>query len=142
MTTVDESSDQDGVSTPMTKNEPRELTLPQFIEALLRVAFTWKELQICNGGFDVCPNQITSDCCRCLPAPANYAFDVFDDAVEEIFTRIHAYRLKRAQHRTSMRLKSMTMKSHHSLRSLVTLTSAQRPPARLLPVDASSDASD
>ncbi|KAJ8577098.1 hypothetical protein ON010_g2114 [Phytophthora cinnamomi] len=138
MSTVDESGDQDAANSGTAKIEPRELTLSQFIEALLRVAFTWKELQICRGGFDVCPNQMTSDWCQCIPASANYAFDVFEDATEEIFARIHAYRLKRANHRTSMRLKSMKMKSHHSLHSLVALATGQKAPTRLLPVDGKS----
>ncbi|GMF17314.1 unnamed protein product [Phytophthora fragariaefolia] len=139
MTVIDESSGQEGgapaIPNSTTKTEPRELTLSQFIEALLRVAFTWKELQICHGGFDVCSNQMTSECCQCSVLSANYAFDVFDDAAEEIFARIHAYRLKRAQHRTSMRLKSINLKAHPSLHSLVALTTVQRAPTRIFPVD-------
>jgi hypothetical protein len=147
LTTID-GAESEGASTTATATatsstasaEPRELTLPQFLEALLRVAFTWKELQICHGGFDVCPNQMTSDCCHCTLDSAHYAFDVFDDAVEEIFARIHAHRLTRAQHRTSMRMKSMRMKSHRSLHSLVGLAGIQRASARLLPVESVADA--
>ncbi|KAG7391332.1 hypothetical protein PHYPSEUDO_005281 [Phytophthora pseudosyringae] len=128
------------VSSNITSTEPRELTLSQFIEALLRVAFTWKELQICHGGFDVCPDQMTSDRCRCTIDPAHFAFDVFDDAVEEIFARIHAYRLKRIQDRTSM--KSMKMKSHRSLYSLVAMSAVHRAPARLLPVEVKPSSND
>ncbi|KAG7402387.1 hypothetical protein PHYBOEH_000095 [Phytophthora boehmeriae] len=94
--------------TSSSNSEPRELNLHQFIEALLRVAFTWKELQVCNGRFDVCPNQMASDWCRCTADSNRYNFKVYDDAAEEIFTRIHAYHLKRAQ-RTH--LKTTTMKT-------------------------------
>ncbi|ETP47271.1 hypothetical protein F442_06667 [Phytophthora nicotianae P10297] len=118
--------------TASTSTEPRELTLSQFIEALLRVAFTWKELQICHGRFDVCSNQMASDRCRCNIDLAQYAFDVFDNAAEEVFTRIHGYRLKRAQQRTNMR---MHMKTHISLHAVVALTAIQRAPNRLLPIE-------
>ncbi|ETL96033.1 hypothetical protein L917_06309 [Phytophthora nicotianae] len=118
--------------TASTSTEPRELTLSQFIEALLRVAFTWKELQIYHGRFDVCSNQMASDRCRCNIDLAQYAFDVFDNAAEEVFTRIHGYRLKRAQQRTNMR---MHMKTHISLHAVVALTAIQRAPNRLLPIE-------
>ncbi|KAF4042172.1 hypothetical protein GN244_ATG05539 [Phytophthora infestans] len=122
-----------------TSSEPRELTLSQFIEALLRVAFTWKELQICHGRFDVCCNQMASDRCRCNIDPAQYTFHVFDDAAEEVFTRIHSYRLKRVQQRTAMR---MQMKSHISLHTVVALTAIQRAPNRLLPLDEKQTSND
>ncbi|RLN94686.1 hypothetical protein BBJ28_00021690 [Nothophytophthora sp. Chile5] len=114
--------------------EPRELTFAQFVEALLRVAFTWKELAICHGGFDVCPSQMTSEVCQCRPDSVQYAFDVFEAAVEELFTRIHAYRLKRAQKQTSVQRKSV-----RSFRTLVTLATAQKAPARLQSVTQSPD---
>ncbi|KAG4058814.1 hypothetical protein PC123_g6237 [Phytophthora cactorum] len=126
-------------SSTTTSTEPRELTRSQFIEALLRVAFTWKELQICHGRFDVCSNQMTSDRCRCNIDPAQYAFDVFDDAADEVFTRIHTYRLKRAQQRTNMRLH---MKSHLSLHTIVAMTAVQRAPTRLLPVNEKQTSND
>ncbi|KAK1939295.1 Protein N-terminal asparagine amidohydrolase [Phytophthora citrophthora] len=123
------------ISNSTTSTEPRELTLSQFIEALLRVTFTWKELQICHGGFDVCPDQMTSERCRCTVDPTRYAFDVFDNAVEEIFDRIHTYRRKRAQHRTGMIMKTVGLKSHRSLHSLVAIATLQKAPRRLLPRD-------
>ncbi|RLN93704.1 hypothetical protein BBJ28_00015581 [Nothophytophthora sp. Chile5] len=114
--------------------EPRELTFAQFVEALLRVAFTWKELAICHGGFDVCPSQMTSEVCQCRPDSVQYAFDVFETAVEELFTRIHAYRVKRVQKHTNVQMKSV-----HSFRTLVTLATSQKAPARLQSVAQSLD---
>ncbi|KAG1708311.1 hypothetical protein DVH05_024990 [Phytophthora capsici] len=133
MATIETASSSAGAS-PTTSAEPRELTLPQFIEALLRVAFTWKELQICNGGFDVCPDQMTSERCRCTIGPSHYSFDVFDDAVEEVFDRIHAYRRKRAQQRTGMIMKTIGFKSHPSMHS-VAMATLQKAPRRILPRD-------
>ncbi|GMF25671.1 unnamed protein product [Phytophthora lilii] len=88
MTMNNESSDQEctttaSASSSSTNVEPRELTLQQFTEALLRVAFTWKELQICNGSFDVCPNQMTSDCCQCTLQSAHSTPDKHENEIHK-----------------------------------------------------------
>lgn len=93
-----ESMDRDlGVSTS-------EATFEQFVEALLRVVLMQKELVVCGGGYDVCPGQLTSELCQCDPESVKYDFDAFDDAVEELFTAIHAHRLKHARKRSCVKM--------------------------------------
>ncbi|DBA03489.1 TPA: hypothetical protein N0F65_002897 [Lagenidium giganteum] len=85
-----ETADSDGIV------GTREATFEQFVEALCRVALMKEEIEICKGEYDVCPGQITSDWCQCIEVKSSYAFERFDDAVEELFDMIHSFRMKHA----------------------------------------------
>ncbi|GAB9472492.1 hypothetical protein Gpo141_00009669 [Globisporangium polare] len=85
----------------------RDATLEQFVEALLRIALMRKELSICQGEYDVCPGELTSDLCQCEPESVKYDFVAFDDAVEELLMVIHAFRLQQAHKRTVVKMQSL-----------------------------------
>jgi hypothetical protein len=106
---MDQSAPAGGVrgSVVTQSSQPQELRLPQFIEALLRIALSWRERAICRGRYDVCPGQMSSDVCSCLPESVDYAFDVFRDAVEEVLNRIYTHRLARVQKRATIKMASI-----------------------------------
>lgn len=87
----------------------RDATLDQFVEALLRVALMRKELSICQGKYDVCPGELTSDLCQCEPESVKYDFAAFDDAVEELLMVIHAFRLQQAHKHTAVKMQSLQL---------------------------------
>lgn len=105
----DPSSTTSGVrgSSALQNSQQQELRLPQFVEALLRTALSWRERAICRGRYDVCPGQMSSDACTCQPDHVDYAFDVFRDAVQEVLARIHMHRLARAQRRATLKMASV-----------------------------------
>lgn len=95
----------------------RDATFEQFVEALLRIALMRKELSICQGGYDVCPGELTSELCQCESEGIKYDFDAFDDAVDELFMVIHAFRLQQAHKRAVVKMQSLRSLQLNEMRS-------------------------
>ncbi|GLD93200.1 hypothetical protein PINS_up001792 [Pythium insidiosum] len=96
----------------------RLLTYPQFIEALLRVALQRHEALICQGRYDDCAGQLQAAPCECrgqLSQSLEAAYDMtqFDVAVEELFVRVHAYRMTQTRKRAVLKMSSLRAIHRH-----------------------------